>query len=114
MKKFEFDKQKVEVKICGKKYTVDADYNTSKKCDDIQKKAKEIFNRLSKDENSVTESELCEFFLESIDKILGDGSAVKIFMGRKVNFVDASQLFNFVIREMVAKTSKSLNMLGGF
>ena len=70
MAKFEFDTQKIELEICGKKYTVNEDYNTSKLCEDIQKKAKEMFEKVSKDENSVSDDELCKFFLDNIDKLL--------------------------------------------
>lgn len=112
MAKFEFDTQKVELEICGVKYTVNADYNTSKSCENIQKKAKDMFEKASKDENSLTEDEICKFLLDSIDKLLGKGSTTAIFMGRKKNWVDASHLLNFIIREMNAATRKNLNVFG--
>lgn len=112
MKKFEFDTQKTELEICGKKYTINLDYNTNKKCDDIQKKAKEMFEQLSKNKNAVTDDELCKFLLDGIDKMLGKGSSAEIFKGRKKNFVDASRLFNFIIGEITAELRKNLNILG--
>lgn len=112
MKKFEFDTQKTELEICGKKYTINIDHNTNKVCDDIQKKAKEMFEKVSENESAVSEDELCKFFLDSIDKVLGKGSSAEIFKGRKKNFVDASRLFNFIIGEITAELRKNLNILG--
>lgn len=113
MAKFEFNTQKVELEICGKKYTIDSDYNTSKLCEDIQKKAKGMFEKLSKDENSISKDEICKFFLENIDKLLGEGSTTMIFMGREKNYVDAAHLFNFIMSEMNASWRMSLDILGG-
>ena len=113
MAKFEFDSQKLELEICGSKYTVNVDNNTSKLCSNIQKEAKELFEKVSKDEASVTEDEICKFFLVNIDKLLGKGSTTAIFMGRKKNFVDASQLFNFIIRELNMAIRKNIDVLGG-
>ena len=45
MAKFEFDTQKIELEICCVKYMVNADYNTSKLCNDIQKEATEMFTK---------------------------------------------------------------------
>lgn len=107
---FEFQTRTVELEICGKKYNVTTDNNTDKICADIKKQADEMMKRLQKDAESVTEEEICDFFFENIDKLIGKGSAVAIFMGRKKNFLDAAQLFNYIVRELTADAVQNIKV----
>lgn len=113
MAKFEFDSQKVELEICGIKYQVNVDNNTIELCKDIQKRAGEMAKKTNADESTVSDNAVCEFMIESIDKILGDGSTTAIFMGRKKNYLDAGRLLNFILRELTADITKDLNIFGG-
>ncbi len=107
---FEFQTRTVELEICGKKYNVTTDNNTDKICADIKKQADEMMKRLQKDAESVTEEEICDFFFENIDKLIGKGSAAVIFMGRKRNFLDAAQLFNYIVRELTADAVQNIKV----
>ncbi len=107
---FEFQTKTVELEICGQKYSVTTDNNTDKMCADIKKQADELIKRLQEDESSVTDDEVCDFFFENIDKLLGKGSSVAIFMGRKRNFLDAAQLFNYIIRELTADAVQNIKI----
>ena len=107
---FEFQTRTVELEICGKKYNVTTDNNTDKMCADIKKQADEMIKRLQKDEKSVTDEEVCSFFFENIDKLLGKGSSTAIFMGRKRNFLDAAQLFNYIVKELTAEAVQNIKV----
>ena len=112
MASFEFSSQIIELEICGKKYEVKYDNNTRELCKDIQKKAGEMTKKVCADENAISDDEVCAFFIENIDKILGKGSSTTIFMGRKVNFLDAAQLFNFILKELTVNSVKGLGLPG--
>lgn len=107
---FEFQTRTVELEICGKKYKVTTDNNTDKMCKDIKKRADEMIKRIQKDAESVTDDEVCDFFFENIDKLLGKGSSTAIFMGRKRNFIDAAQLFNYIIKELTADAVQNIKI----
>jgi uncharacterized membrane protein YkoI len=112
MASFEFDSRKIELEICGAKYEVKIDNNTLELCKDIQKKAGEMAKKTSINENAVSDNAVCDFMIESIDKILGKDSATKIFMGRKKNYLDASHLLNFILRELTIEITKDLDFFG--
>jgi len=112
MAKFEFGSRKAELEICGTKYEVNVDNNTMELCKDIQKRAGEMAKKTNVNEDAVSDDTVCEFMLESIDKLLGKGSTTAIFMGRKKNYLDAAQLLNFILRELTAEITKDLNVFG--
>lgn len=107
---FEFQTKTVELEICGKKYKVTTDNNTGELCKEIKKKAQEMMKRVEKDETSVPDDEICSFLFENIDKLIGQGSATAIFMGRKANYLDAVQLFNYIIRELTADAVQNIKI----
>ena len=112
MASFEFSSQKVELEICGAKYEVEIDNNTLEMCKDIQKKAGEMAKKANKNEDLVPDDMICDFMLESIDRLLGKDSTTKIFMGRKKNYLDASRLLNFILRELTVEVTKEVNIFG--
>lgn len=99
---FKFREPWLKLDLCGIEFKVELCSETAKICGEILEEAKLRLRRLKSGAagNDVSESGICQFLKESIDKLLGIGAADKVFSGRRQELCDLADLMCFVVSKI--------------
>ena len=96
---FEFEEPMLLMTICGKKYSVKADAHTAEICGSILEEAKSRLHKVkakSRDAE-VSDTGICIFFKNSIERLLSPGAVDEIFQSREQTLSDMAELLCFIV-----------------
>lgn len=100
--KFQFKNNTLSLILCDQPYTLLLDENTVGICEHIRTDAKAFLMSLN-DENTDTDvaiSDICVFFEECIDSLLGKGATKNVFGTRPLKLLDLTDLLSFIISKV--------------
>ena len=105
VKKFEFGKNLLELDIAGEVFQIDTTdpkliENAEEYGKEMQEYANKAEERAKEIGNAKAMEEMIQICVDSIDIMLGEGAAKKIFKDRKINFFDCIDIINFVTAEI--------------
>lgn len=99
---FEFKELRAELDICGQRILLTVGEQTAQICSEILCEAKRRLELIKsgKRENAVSEAEICVFFKESIERLLGKGTVDKAFAKRPLMLDDLANLLCYIASEI--------------
>ena len=99
---FEFKELRTELNICGQLVTLLINDKTAQICNEILCEARRRLALIKAGEKDtcISESEICTFFSESIERILGKGMVGEIFKERPQQLDDLADLLCYVAMEI--------------
>ena len=101
-KEFEFKEIPTELVIYGKSYAFNVSSETPKICGEVLTEARRRLKiiRTGKKEKSVEESEICRFFKESIERLLGKGTVESIFESGQQKIDEVAEVLCLIAGEI--------------
>jgi hypothetical protein len=108
MAQFSFSNSILELDIAGTTFAVDTGLkDTMEKCAAFAKGAAERSAALGADNAGQDQIEQAtQYVLSCVDDLLGAGASQKIFAGRTTDIIDAVDIMNYVLKEIVQQRSK--------
>ena len=99
---FEFKELRAELNMCGQPVLLSVNDKTAQICNEILCEARRRLEliKAGKQETCVSEHEICIFFKESIEKLLGKGMVDEIFKERPQQLDDLADLLCYVAMEI--------------
>lgn len=99
---FKFKNNTLSLTICDLSYTLTLDENTVGICDKIRSDAKEYLSRLNDENNDADAaiSDICIFFEQCIDRLLGVGATKAVFGTRPLKLLDLTDLLSFILSKI--------------
>lgn len=98
----EFRELRAELNICGQAVSLLVDDKTAQICKEILNEARRRLEiiKAGKTEDCVSEQEICKFFKESIERILGAGRIDELFGEQQLRLDDFANLLCYVAMEI--------------
>ncbi|MBR5155161.1 MAG: hypothetical protein IKW62_01590 [Clostridia bacterium] len=99
---FKFKDQQLLLKLCGREFSVIAGEETAQICGDILTEAKRRLEKLKCGitDDEISETGICEFLKESVEKLIGIGSVDIIFGKRQQTVSDMADLMCYVVSKI--------------
>lgn len=110
MKRFNFKNDVLKLDLCGKKFNLRTGDRLYIRCGAVRREAAKRLEALYAD-NPPAENilgEVCDFLRSSVDLILGDGAAEKIFGKREMTVTALTDLLSYILDEIAENMDRAL------